>query len=339
MRSRRRKPGESLQHLFQELCRLKTLALGKTVESEFSKLYLRDVFLDALNNRELRKLILIQEPSTMEEALRIANHLEAIDATGRFDGDRDTSSHYVKKKVHQLDQDVESATVVKDSVVIERQLAEVKQALNDVCQELSRQAALSSVSRTINEEEKPTTRFQNKSEIAANSPIRTRGASARPFVDSARVGPDVCRYCKKPGHWAYDRPVLKRKDTSADTRKKSVPVKTGENIVIDKSDGKSTNVLNSPSKVKNRSEGYLEIRMRTRKMCALLDTGCDHSVIGRSIIPNAELEPTTEKLYTANGSELPLLGEIDLHFRINKTWSLVRVVVSEAVNDLILGID
>ena len=83
----------------------------------------------------------------------------------------------------------------------------------------------------------------------------------------------------------------------------------------------------------------MEIKLRTRKMCALLDTGCDHSVIGRNIIPNAELEPTTEKLYTANGSELPLLGEIDLHFRINDIWSSVRVVVSEAVNDLILGID
>ena len=56
MRSLRRKSGESLQHLFQELCRLKSLAFGKTVESDFSKLYLRDVFLDALNDRELRKL-------------------------------------------------------------------------------------------------------------------------------------------------------------------------------------------------------------------------------------------------------------------------------------------
>ena len=69
LKSRRRKPGESLQHLFQDLCRLKTLAFGKTAESDFSKLYLRDVFLDSLNDRKLRKLILIQEPSTMEEAL------------------------------------------------------------------------------------------------------------------------------------------------------------------------------------------------------------------------------------------------------------------------------
>ena len=59
---------------------------------------------------------------------------------------------------------------------------------------------------------------------------------------------------KKPGHWAYDCPVLKRRGTSAYTREKFVtnPVKTGENIVIDKPDSNSTNVLNSPSKVKDR---------------------------------------------------------------------------------------
>ena len=237
----------------------------------------------------------------------------------------------MKKKVHQLDRDVESATGVKDSVAIERQLAEMKQALHDVRQELSRQAALSSVSQSINEDKRPTTRFQNESKVATNNPIRTRGASARSCVDSAGVGPDVCRYCKKPGHWAYSCSDLKRMDKFADTRKRfgTKPVQTGENIVFDKSDSKSTNILNSPSKVKNRSEAYLKIGLRKRNMCALLDTGCDHSVDGRSIIPNAELKPTTEKLYTANGSELFFLGEIDLHFRINSTWSSVRVVVSE----------
>ena len=127
-------------------------------------------------------------------------------------------------------------------------------ALLHVRQELSRHAALSSVSQPINDGKRLNTRFQNKSEVAVNSATRIRGASARPFVDSAYVGPDVCRYCKKPGHWAYNCPVLKRRGTSADTREKFVTssVKTGKNIVIDRSDSNSTNVLNSPSKVKKQ---------------------------------------------------------------------------------------
>ena len=49
-------------------------------------------------------------------------------------------------------------------------------------------------------------------------------------------------------------------------------------------------------------------------MCALLDTGCDHSIVGRRLIPDAILEPTNQKMYTADGTELPLIGEITLDF-------------------------
>ena len=74
-------------------------------------------------------------------------------------------------------------------------------------------------------------------------------------------------------------------------------------------------------------------------MCALLDTGYDHSMIGRSIIPNIVLQPTNERLYTADGTELPLLGKLKLNFRIQETWTSALVVVSDAINGLILGID
>ena len=40
MRSRRRRAGEPLQTLHQDLCRLKLLAFGHSPETEFSKLYL-----------------------------------------------------------------------------------------------------------------------------------------------------------------------------------------------------------------------------------------------------------------------------------------------------------
>ena len=95
------------------------MAFGKTAESDFSKLYLRNVFLDSLNDRKLRKLILIQEPSTMEEALRVANHLEAIDATKSNDSDREYTSHAAKKKVHNLEVVSGSVTAAKGGIELE----------------------------------------------------------------------------------------------------------------------------------------------------------------------------------------------------------------------------
>ena len=334
LKSRRRKPGESLQHLFQDVCRLKTLAFGKTAESDFLKLYLRDVFLDSMNDRKLRKLILIQEPSTMEEALRVANHLEVIDATESNDSDREYSSHTTRKKVRNLDVVSEPVTSAKDGTEMEKQLAEMKRTLDDVRQELSRQVTLTSNNQTRDMAAMATTSIRNESALNHSS-VRRRKAPAEHFVGSSKVvGNDTCRYCKEVGHWVENCPKLRQKYWNADTCTRDV---TQRKFNVD--DRNETQVLNSPSKNKCRSEAYLEIRLRTRKMCALLDTECDHSVIGRSIIPNAVMQPTNERLYTADGAELPLLGGIKLNFRVQKTWTSVLVVVSEAINDLILGID
>ena len=329
LKSRRRKPGESLQHLFQALCRLKTLAFGKTAESDFSKLYLRDVFLDSLNDRKLQKLILIQEPLTMEEALRVANHLEAIDATEFNDSDREYSSHTTKKKVHNLDVVSGSATAANSVTEMERQLAEMKRNLDDVRQELSRQVTLTSNNQIRNTVEIPTTTLRNESSVRDSSVRRHKPPVEHVVGSSKVVDNDTCRYCKEVGHWVENCPKSRQRYWTADVSERRFNV----------DDRAETQVLNSPAKNECRSEAYLEIRLRTRKMCALLDTGCDHSVIGHSIIPNAILQPTNERLYTADGTELPLLGEIRLSFRVQETWTSALVVVSDAINDLILGID
>ena len=187
MKNRRRKRGESLQMLYQDLCRLKVLAFGQSQESDFSRLYLRDVFLDALNDRELRKLVLIQEPCTMEEALRLACRLEAIDATDSTEGDRDSTS---KRKVHKIDNDIDSTVEKEDDVGVKRQLAEMMKALQNVRKELSKQNASLPVSLNIDKQvEIPVQRYQSglpqaplmgfsePSDISA----RTRQAPGRPF--------------------------------------------------------------------------------------------------------------------------------------------------------------
>ena len=261
LKSRRRKPGESLQHLFQDLCRLKTLAFGKTAEFYFSKLYLRDVFLDSLNDRKLRKLILIQEPSTMEEALRVANHFEAIDATESNDSDHKYTSRTTKKKVHNLDCASGPATATKGGIEMEKQLAEVKKALDDVRQKFSRQVILSSNNQTSNLVGMPLTTLRNESSVRG-SYTRLRQAPAEHFVGIPTViDNDTCRYCKKVGHWAQNCPRLRQKNWTADTWTKDV---TKSKLNVD--DRTETQVLNSPSKNKCRSKAYLEIRLHTRKM-------------------------------------------------------------------------
>ena len=49
--------------------------------------------------------------------------------------------------------------------------------------------------------------------------------------------------------------------------------------------------------------------MGFRRTVALLVSGCEQSVIGRNLIRRVPLEPTNEKLCTADGTDIPLLGE------------------------------
>ena len=96
--------------------------------------------------------------------------------------------------------------------------------------------------------------------------------------------------------------------------------------------------LTSPSKNKTGKLTWMS-SSADGSLLALLDSGCEQSVIGRNLVRKIPLEPTEEKLSTADGTDLPLLGETLVHFSIAGFSTSCRVVVTEAVTDLILGIE
>ena len=87
------------------------------------------------------------------------------------------------------------------------------------------------------------------------------------------------------------------------------------------------------------SKAYLEVRLHSKMIYALLDTGCENTVIGKRLLTNVELQPTTQKLYNASGTEMKLLGEVDLRLKVGNYWTTVRAVVTESINELILGLE
>ena len=68
LRRRKRGSDETLQELYLDLCRLRVLASSESSDEKFPEIYFRNIFVDALNDRELRREVLIQNPSTMEAA-------------------------------------------------------------------------------------------------------------------------------------------------------------------------------------------------------------------------------------------------------------------------------
>ena len=84
---------------------------------------------------------------------------------------------------------------------------------------------------------------------------------------------------------------------------------------------------------------YLALRVNGKVIYGLRDTGCDTSVVSRRVIPDLQLQQTTQKLYAANGTEIALLGKVELTPSMSGHEVTAAVVFSEEVDDLILGID
>jgi hypothetical protein len=78
LKNRRRAPGEKLQVLYQDICRLMSLAYPDP-NIDLVDLLARDFYLDALNDHSFKVRILEREPKTLDEALQISLKLEAYD--------------------------------------------------------------------------------------------------------------------------------------------------------------------------------------------------------------------------------------------------------------------
>ena len=82
---------------------------------------------------------------------------------------------------------------------------------------------------------------------------------------------------------------------------------------------------------RNGVKVYLVLGLNGRGVYGLLDTECDTSVVSRRVIPNELLKPTTQKLYSTNGTERALLGEVELTLKLADFEVTAAGVISEEV--------
>src|SRR6266516_1423972 len=84
---------------------------------------------------------------------------------------------------------------------------------------------------------------------------------------------------------------------------------------------------------------YIEIQIAGGKHRCLLDSGCDFSLIPYKLVPNAILDPINMDVYAANGSTIKILGSMMSHFEIEGEPVTANLLVSEHVEEFMLGYD
>ena len=87
------------------------------------------------------------------------------------------------------------------------------------------------------------------------------------------------------------------------------------------------------------SETYIDINIRGNIIPALLDTGCDHSVVPRRCVPNVALQSTTMELWAGNGTKISVLGSMKLKFTVKNLSLVADVLVSDSIDEIMLGYD
>ena len=84
---------------------------------------------------------------------------------------------------------------------------------------------------------------------------------------------------------------------------------------------------------------YVTAKVSRKPIHCLLDSGCERSVIARSLVPNAKLTRSQCSLSAANKTELSILRDTDLHFTIDRHRFIANVSVSPAIDKFLLGSD
>lgn len=126
----------------------------------------------------------------------------------------------------------------------------------------------------------------------------------------------ACRNCGKKGHWWRTCPP----------RRSQPPPNAG-----------ASNHVGVVGLGKPGGSVYLPIVCQGRQYKALLDTGCERSVVGARAIPGLLVESGAHPLYAANGTRIPVKGMATVQFSVAGHEAKAEMFVTDAISEIILG--
>jgi hypothetical protein len=375
LRSRRRRQGESIQSLYQDVRRL--MALGFPGQAgELYEIIARDTFLEALA-AALRIRVLDQSPITLDDALSIVCRMEAYSGIiTRDDGEADNGRRKVRAiGANAANGERGDSTVQKHdkcNKTIERAIAELRKEMQEIRRQFDANCSRSQLSR-------PASRpgWSNQTELGVayganlSGPVKniapTGVASMQPGWSSQwmdrTTGPplsepaDASALVNQQGSCfqATSRQNAGWSNMQQPRRKQAVPRDTCS-LCLQKGhwrrecplrnqnpsvagEGTSQVRISGVTGDSIGAETYMDVKINGVTAQCLVDSGCDRSIIARRMVSKARLYPTDVKLTAANGADLNVLGRMRLRFMVQNMHMYADLIVSDSIDEFMIGVD
>jgi len=346
LRNRRRKPGESLDALCQDIRRLLILGYPGPTSSAHDAIA-KDSFIDALSS-ELSLKVRERDPSSLDSALHTALRLEAIHQSAAVQEVNDDNVR-VKGRVRGITADSNQSPndevlaklkemqsqFSSDMKAFGDRLNNVESATRSYQQSNVQQSSTAGGRQFVPKTWHTNVQQQHQPVDVSNGLNRTPTSSSSSQFTQQRA----CYVCGDPTHLKRQCPNV-RNGGRAGQQWQS----TRNNDST--SSGRDFNQGGAPSAAATRGlQGqldnghvYLVVYVDGRKHLALLDSGCELSLAPSNMVDQRQLRPSQQRVFAANGSSIQILGETDIEFDIGGCMSFATVLVTPDVSELMLGI-
>lgn len=313
LRNRRRGSRENLSDLMQDIRRLMILGYG----SESSPMWesvAANAFLDALNDPVLALEVRKRNVTTLDGAYREAALLEGFSkASTRHENTR-------REQVRVVGcQNGNTSTVSKDNTAVN----------NAVQQMQSKQTAfeqqIAQTQQTVNQMQAMLQQFMFGNGFGQPTTYSASGTQSR--VGGQMEPRGRCFNCNELGHHARACPNRQIASASVNAHSNGQTEQHGShNRAIAR-------------KLQSARTAYLPVNICGKSRWALLDTGCEVTVFAARHLQGVEVQTTNQRLTAANGSDIEVLGETEVSLVVGNQIILTKCLVSEYVDELILGLD
>jgi hypothetical protein len=370
LRNRKRKPNESLQTLCLDIRRLTSWAYP-SASRETTDILARDNFIESLSADKLAIKIREHNPATLDEAYRLAVHLEAV-----RNGSTDTAADKPETHVRVVHSDANTQYSQSDT---QRQLdllsrnslelsCQVQQLTNLVHQRLLTNTSVASPeSNRFPQTAHPANRRHTYFKRLFNNSSRGHPVGNGRFNRSCFICSDSSHFARNcphkqtrmdaynpAGNPVYSQPTqfngqVTQWHSANSNNSTGYPRVQPQHIsdqcanqqyVSQQNASVQSPVYRVSSNLSEQSHApvYLQGVIEAQSTLILVDSGSDISIVPLRMVMKKTITPCTTRIFAANGSPLNILGTSELSFTINNLHFRTVFFVSQEVDEVILGI-